>query len=184
MKLMSIINEMVTKEKILIGRGAFHSIYPSVNNPNIVYKVGYGADRMNSWVELFNEHPDLFPKTYGVIKTFKFDVEKGIDGSVIKQKTGYYIAVEKLNTKSFFRFWNQIDELCIDKKFHHYLRYFDYGDMHNLGKRVKNIKPELLDQFIDFVNLVDTIYEIKPSADLHVDQFGIDKDGKIKCLDV
>lgn len=180
MKLISIINEMIAKQKDVIGKGAFHSIYPSIKNPDIVYKIGYNPDKMKLWVELFNEFPDLFPKTYGDIKSFKFDV-KGFNGSVIKKKMGYYIAVEKLDTKSFLNFWNQIDELCVDNEFQHYLKYYDLDEMYNLAEK---IKPELLDQFIEFVNLVDTIYEIKPSADLHKDQFGIDKDNKIKCLDV
>jgi hypothetical protein len=186
MKLMSVINEMVTKEKDLFGRGAWHLVYPSKNNPDIVYKIGFNLDIMKQWVGLFNEHPDFFPKTYGNIKESKFNI-KGFNGKVIEKKTGYYIAVEKLDTKSFLKFWNEIDLIFLPRDFQQFLRYFknyDMDEIYNLAEKVKTLKPEFMDQFIEFVNLVDSIYEIKPSSDLHRNQFGIDKEGKMKCLDL
>ena len=31
------VEEIATKEKELVGKGAFHNVYPSNKNPNIVY---------------------------------------------------------------------------------------------------------------------------------------------------
>ena len=58
------VDEIATKEKELVGKGAFHNVYPSNKNPNIVYKIGFDED-VNGWVDLFKSRPDIFPKVYG-----------------------------------------------------------------------------------------------------------------------
>ena len=39
-------------------------------------------------------------------------------------------------------------------------------------------------KFNMFINLIDQIIEIYPSADVHKNQFGYDVEGNLKCLDI
>ena len=57
------VDELDTKDKDLVGKGAFHNVYISKKNPNVVYKIGFDED-VNGWVDIFKSRPDLFPKVY------------------------------------------------------------------------------------------------------------------------
>ncbi len=61
MKLIDILNEIVTREKKALGKGAQHKIYPHPTNPDVVYKVGQ-YHIMYDWVPVFKAHPIYFPK--------------------------------------------------------------------------------------------------------------------------
>ncbi len=182
MRLLDIIYEIIDKD--MYDRGAHQLVYPSQHDPNILYKVGHEGD-LEHWVKLFKKYPNLFPKIYGKIKTGNFPV-KGMNGKTREYIKRDYIAVEKLDTRSFLKLFNEIDEYCISNPFQYYLRnYSDNIDyIIDLGRRIYLKDSELYNQYVDFINLVDSIYKIDSSADLHKDQFGYDVDGKLKCLDI
>jgi hypothetical protein len=184
MKLLDVVYEVVVKNKEMYDKGAHQLVYPSQRNPNILYKVGHEGDLIH-WVKIFKKHPKLFPKVYGKIKTGDFP-HKGMDGKTRGYIKRDYIPVEKLDTKSFLKVFNQIDEYCISNPLQYYIRNFndnmDY--LVNLGRRIQLKDPNLLNQYVEFINLVDSIYKIDGSADLHKDQFGYDLSGKLKCLDI
>lgn len=170
-------DELQTFTKERVGKGMEHYVYPSKNNPNIVYKINQDRNRMEEWVELFKSHPHMFPKVFGDIR--------------YSPKGYYYIPVEKLNTKKFESEWMKYNEICLDlfnQKMNSILYFLDDGfafeTINKLGEQVKEHYPEWGNSFTIFLNLVSSLYEIKPSADLHQKQFGYDNRGVLKCLDI
>ncbi len=175
---------LVEADKELIGKGSYHRVYPSKHNPNIVYKVGR-TDVLEKWVYIFKENPSLFAKIYGDIKKTKFPI-KGFDNKVITMIEMGYVTVEKLDTKKFVKIYNEIDLYFVDNTFQYYLNRFDFfQDMfYGVGEKINKDNPELFDKYVELLNLITSIYEIKPSADLHKNQFGYDSNGILKCLDI
>ena len=184
MKLVDILSEIIVKDKEMFNRGANQFVYPSHNNPDILYKVGHEG-KLEHWVTLFKSHPDLFPKVYGDIKTGTFPV-KGFNGKKTGEVKRDYIAVEKLDTKTFLKVFNEIDSYCVSNSFLYCIKNFDNSMdfLVKLGKYIYKNNSVLFNQYADFINLVDAIYKIYGKADLHKDQFGYDKTGKLKCLDI
>ncbi len=176
--------EILIKDKEMVGQGAFHKVYPSGHNPNIVYKVGRKGT-LQDWVDMFKEYPSLFPKIYGDIKTLTIPI-KGFNNQVMGKIDVEYIAIEKLNTKKFIQFYNEIDLYFVENDLLYYLRRYDESvDVFlEVGVEMSEKNPRLYNDYVDFINLVDFIYEIKPSADLHKHQFGYNSNGEIKCLDI
>jgi hypothetical protein len=113
------VDEIATKEKELVGKGAFHNVYPSNKNPNMVYKIGFDED-VNGWVDLFKSRPDIFPKVYGTghvniklkkqvtnfsWRTGEFKPITYNPGDTVKVK---YVGVERLNTEKAKQHWNSL----------------------------------------------------------------------------
>lgn len=48
-------------EKKHLGAGVDHTVYPSLKDPRIVYKLGSDY-AVQGWFSLFKENPDLFQK--------------------------------------------------------------------------------------------------------------------------
>jgi NurA-like 5'-3' nuclease len=187
MKLVSVINEIIGKEKEMVGRGAYHRIYPSKKNPNIVYKLG-DERIVKRWYDIFVSHPDFFPKVYGEIKKTKFPIKNNWN-QVVDVKDVAYVTLEKVNTNDFIKFYNEIDTFFVEISLRKVLQTFTNDEtimdyIISVGKEIKKLKPELMDRYYEFINLVHSVYEILPSADLHENQFGYDNDGKLKCIDI
>ena len=193
MKLMDILIEMVsqqdeiaTKTKEPYSWGAHHYIYKT-NDPTKLIKVG-SPETVNEWFDLFNNNPNVFAKVYkkGVVK-----VNTGQFGP----RDAHYVLIEKLDTRSFKSLWHQFGiavkehETKIGLHDHNSLQYYitriedDMDFIYGVAKSLEHIVI-LHNRFVEFVNLLLDIYELKPAADIHVDQFGIDGQGKIKCFDV
>jgi hypothetical protein len=181
-----VIKELTTYQKDKFGSGNWHVIYPMKKDPTKVIKVGAKAV-IDGWYELFINYPELFPHVYkrGLVP-IKLNNEK---------ITANYVIVDKLNTHDFKRIWRAFEGLL--------LKYYEMtGDKRRTGLQVLFTTIEdnmdivqkmlsiaksnkvLYDYFQEFVGLLLQIYEIKPAADIHEDQFGLDAEGKIKCLDL
>jgi hypothetical protein len=187
MKLIDILNEIVTSEKKFLGKGINHKIYPHPTNPDVVYKVGQ-YHVMYDWVPVFKAHPDLFPKVYGDIKsnmiTFKnYFGEK-------ERREASWILVEKLETETFITMFNDLDDYDLGEyTATDIIRYFlhdnRYGEkVMEFERNVKNILPHFYEKCVELFDLITNIWEIVPDADIHMNQFGYDKNGKLKCLDI
>lgn len=180
------IKELSTYNKDKFGSGNWHVIYPMKSDPTKVIKVGAKAV-IDGWYESFINNPELFPRVY---KRGLVPVEW--NGNKI---TANYVIIDKLNTIDFKRIWKAFEGLL--------LKYYEKsGDKRRTGlqKLIVTIEDNmdvvnkmlaiaksnkvLYDYFKEFVDLLFQIYEIKPAADIHEDQFGLDADGKIKCLDL
>lgn len=186
MKLIDILNEIVTKEKKSLGQGRYHKLYPHPTNPDVLYKVGL-YHVMYEWVPVFKAHPDLFPKVYGDIKSNVIMV-KGYNGEKYKREASW-ILVEKLDTKTFNDFFEELYEIDLGMSplaalFNVHLkgRYSDVVMTFLDG--VKREAPDMYDRCVELFDLTAKVLEVAPEFDLHAYQFGYDKTGKLKCLDI
>lgn len=193
MKLMDILietvlqqNELDTRTKNPHSWGAMHYIYKT-NDPSKLIKVG-PEETVNEWYELFQTYPNLFAKVYKRGKT-KIKMKNG------EHHIGDYVMVEKLDARAFKSLWFYFERACNDYQdsigkydhdsFQYYITRIE-DNMEFIRGMAKSMEGDvtLHNKFVQFVNLLLDIYELKPAADVHVDQFGIDEEGKIKCLDI
>jgi hypothetical protein len=198
------VDEIATKEKELVGKGAFHNVYPSNKNPNMVYKIGFDED-VNGWVDLFKSRPDIFPKVYGTghvniklkkqvtnfsWRTGEFKPITYNPGDTVKVK---YVGVERLNTEKAKQHWNSLANVVSvmsGKSLQTYLTSLGMDEemeeeFLSIGERIKETGNDFIyNIFVEFYNLIQSVYELKPVADVHVGNYGYDKDGNLKCLDI
>jgi hypothetical protein len=180
------IDELKSRSKEKFNSGNFHMIYPMENDPTKLIKVG-AKSVIDGWYGLFVANPNLFPKVYKRGETPL--VSNG------RKFIGAYVIIERLNTSDFKRIWAAFETLL--GKYHQvtgdknrlglqklFVTIEDHMDI--IGKMLEIAKSNqvLYDYFKEFVDLLLQVYEIKPSADIHEDQFGLDAEGKIKCLDL
>ena len=180
------VDEIRTKEKDRYGMGMSHKVYPSMKDPDMLYKIG-SESVVNEWVDLFKSRPDLFPKVYkiGDIRVPRKNFRGDIIGYIDKK----YVAIERLDDKRADLEWGMIDDFFMSKdmdSFLSYIRKWDesgriLGDMADL---IFKQKPELFDIYIRFLTLIMGLQGMKEILDLHAEQFGYDKDGNLKCLDI
>ena len=178
------LSELETKPKPRLGAGADHYVVPSSHNPNIVYKVG-NPEIVKKWVPIFLQSPEFFPKI------FKTTGQVKLDNMIFS-----YITIERLDTKRALIEWKAIDAICekyLNKSFQKVVRYWnelnniaqqDRDDLVKLGQVIKKEYPNLYDNYQRFHYLIESVYEIVPGADIHHNQFGYDKEGVLKCLDI
>ncbi len=192
-------------EKKHIGAGVDHTVYPSLKDPRIVYKLGSDY-AVQGWFSLFKENPDLFPKVYNMRKTqmrlkkdkYMFNGEHfaNIKAGTIVPVT--YVEVEKMNTKKAVKEWDILDEIVTELTKNDF--GWDFQDfvmsynrlttpkyierLEDLENEIKLEYPEYYKIFDRFKVLIDRIYEVKPAADLHQYNFGYDSKGNLKCIDV
>jgi len=97
--------------------------------------------------------------------------------------------VEKLDTKTFNDFIEELYEFDLGTSplaalFSVYLKG-RYGDeVMTFLDNVKREAPHMYDKCVELFDLVVKIWEVVPEFDLHLFQFGYDKTGKLKCLDI
>lgn len=171
------IEEMKIVPKKKIGSGMEHDVYPSMN-PDLVYKVPKGKNPKikMSWVNLFQEHPDIFPK--------------------ILKSNNKYVVLEKLDTNKAISEYTTLDSLLKeDDELHD--SDFAYT-FFNIYKNHDNDRLEAIDNYFEYMgddafnlyvkwrNLILKFLDIMPYdyySDLHIGQFGYSKDGTLKILD-
>ena len=181
------------------------SVWPSKNNPDIVYKFTTDEEGLLELKEekyLSETYPDLFCKTYGEIKKIK-NPKYTLENSN-GEEYFYYLAYERLDTRRFYNFWMTIEEIFetsdkIDVYSDEYnahwdiqgLEAFTLGDyevskevFHIMESEVKERDPELYNDYIMFINLIFDIREVIEYPDTNSGNFGYDKTGKLKCLDI
>jgi hypothetical protein len=199
------LDEANAVEKKHLGAGVDHTVYPSLKDPRIVYKLGSDY-AVQGWFSLFKENPDLFPKVYNMRKTkmrlkkdkhmFNGEHFANIKAGTIVPVT--YVEVEKMNTKKAVKEWDILDEIIAD------LTKDDFGwdfqdfvmsynrlttpkyieRLEDLENEIKLEYPEYHNIFLRFKVLIDRLYEVKPAADLHQYNFGYDSKGNLKCIDL
>jgi hypothetical protein len=194
----TIVNELGTKPKEVYDKGAFHDIYQSKNNPNVLYKIGT-KNMVDSWVDIFKSRPDLFPIVYKT-GTMNYKLPKPftefIDGQPVKHEAGEsikvsYVEIERLDVRQAVIHWDRLDEVVkqmTGKSLQTYLTVIGLEDpmeneFNEIGEQLKDNKF-IYDIFVDFYNLLSRVYEIKPAADVHKRNFGYDKNMNLKMLDI
>lgn len=195
--------EATPVEKPEIGAGVDHHIYPSKHNPNIVYKLGT-KEVVDWWYNDFKNNPDIFAHVYGRGSTkMKLKKDKNVftpEGWVTK-KAGTiipidYVKIEKLDAERAKNDWQEIDQAVMELSENDSYIFLDYVIDHLIRKNqpkskymehvedgIKRFFPELVGKFEMFMNLIDKLEEVKHMPDVHLNNFGYDKNGVLKCLD-
>lgn len=175
MKRYGSIEEMMAVPKKKIGSGMEHNVYPSHRNPDTVYKVGKGKIRM-SWVRLFREHPNIFPRV--------LDVKDN------------YVTLEKLDTNKAMNEYLTLDSLLKEDDelhdsdfaytFHVIYRNNDQERLKLIDQHFQNMGQNVYNTYSKWRDLILNFFDIMPPnyySDLHLGQFGYSKDGTLKILD-
>jgi hypothetical protein len=181
MKKFKSIDEVKVVPKKKIGSGMEHDVYPSTNQDVVIKtpssRFGKTLPKIRmSWVYLFQQHPDIFPK---VIK--------------VSEK---YVVLEKLDTNKAMSEYLTLDGLLKEDR-----ELWD-GDfaytLFLIHKESDEDKLAAIDQHFEMLgnkpfqlyskwrNLILNFLDIMPHdyySDLHVGQFGYSKDGTLKILD-
>lgn len=182
--------ELNIRQKKLLGHGVEHDVYPSKNNPEIVYKVGFEAS-INRLVKASKAYPKFFPIVYKV-------------GKLKNKENRYFVAVEKLNTKRVETEWQELEETfaqlgyidksmvnSIDQLFVEIVLYgdeeFDNNELFNRLKEVNKKQYKLFVKWVNFLHQVNNIigpFKNHFPLDIHSGNFGYDQQGNMKCLDI
>ena len=187
-KLRESLDEMAPKPKPVFGMGTYHTVYSSVKNPNILYKLGT-ENTVNNWVDIFQKYPQYFPKVYRVFPSKK-DPEM------------YIVAIEKLNTKQAEKDLKIIDEflfaysdeLSCNGRFLEINTFFTskcFGLVEDKLEETDNgyLVP-LFQKWAKFLREVYPIIEAELKLkhgglpDLHSGNVAYDKLGNIKLIDI
>jgi hypothetical protein len=174
------LDEIQTRGKKLLGKGREREVYLSHINPDLVFKL-WGYDDLVKEKEFFDKYPNIYVtihkvKTYenphysntGVAimdrvdtKGFKQEVRKLYDAS---ESVGYSNGI-----------FNLIDMSRREKK---------YDEIVN---KLNEYDPSIADFFINFRDCVVGVEDslgVFNFFDRSFDQFGLDKEGNVKCFDV
>lgn len=165
-------------------RGFFIKIYPSKSNPDRVFKVGK-IKVVKEWLDLFEQYPEYFPLVYrsGILKN-------GL----------YYVEVEKLDNQRVKNEWRDINRILARLKMdgvseRQHCEYIetiwnmDDDDVKIVLSEFIRTAPEsydLIKSWIMFLRDVNALAEGRTGWELdsHSGNFGYDKEGNKKCLDI
>jgi hypothetical protein len=174
------LDEIKTRKKRALGRGREKITYRSTINPNMVLKIG-SYNELMSYKEKSEEHPNIYAKIFEVRK---YNGDGWYTGVAIMEKvdTKKFLSklrklestLESFNVNKYF-IWN-VTNLSINDQ------NFEDRFNENYNKSVKLLEKhdtEMLDFMIKFINCLRGVL----GGDVHEWQFGIDKDGNIKCFD-
>lgn len=169
--------------KPLLGGGLDHRVYQSAIHPDRVIKAEVRPGEIDKWYELFNKNQKLFAKTFNKTKI------KDTDGTMLAA-----IVMEKLNTTPFTSMWATVEKTLLKMPGNNYLT-LEYLAKHikdpsarktwnNLLKYIKQQEPAIATKVDEFYKLVDELYKLTPKPDIRQFNFGYNKDGVLKALDI
>jgi len=166
--LIGLINEVMYRNRKKLGMGAEHDVYPGIINPDIVIKVPNCVPELEvPWVETFKKYPDIFP--------------------IVIKHGNNYVCLERLDTNKAIEEYEIMEDLL---GYEIETRMYDIYKKQNIIKlkELDNIFKEagLYEIYSKWKNLFFKFYKVIPPdfyPDLHKDQFGYSKDGKLKILD-
>jgi hypothetical protein len=177
-KLLDLLDELVTRQKDMLGQGLEHNVYPS-NDPNKVYKVGE-TRYVNKWVPIFKSRPDLFPIIY------KTGIYKG-------DKDVTWVEMERLDTEQFEVDFDVLDSIIEDVSNYDgvlgAIKSTEYNEKEwdKLYDNIKQQDPEIADFYTKLYNNVIQTKRFKKGLfstyDFHKGQFGYDEKNNVKMLD-
>jgi hypothetical protein len=152
------VNEMNIIQKDMLAKGSYNQIYPVITDPNKVIKTGTQAIEHG---KVFKSNPEYCPIVYKIV-----------------EKPNPYIVIEKLETEKAIKDYERL----IDK---------DRGYIHNWGlntfkkeKNYQSLRDLLTGEGKIFLDKVREIVLAIDMKDIHSRNFGYDKSGKLKALDI
>lgn len=174
------INEIQTRTKRILGKGREREVYLSHTNPDLVFKL-WGYEDLVNEKKFFDQYPDLYVKIYKV-RTYEnphydnvgFAIMDRVDTKAFKQEVNkLFIALEKVGYNGGM--FDLINSSRREKK---------YDEIVN---KLNEYDPSTADFFINFrdcvVGVEDSLGRFN-YFDKSFDQFGLDKEGNVKCFDI
>ena len=174
------LNEVQTRTKKILGKGREREVYLSHTNPNLVFKL-WGYDDLVKEKEFFDKYPNLYVKIYKV-RTYEnpdydnvgFAIMDRVDTVSFKQQVNkLFGALQSVGYNGGL--FSLIDASRREKK---------YDEIVN---KLNEYDPAMSDFFINFrecvVGVEDSLGRFN-YFDRSFDQFGLDKEGNVKCFDV
>ena len=200
------LDEATPVEKPELGSGADHHVFPVKHDQTKVFKLG-SEHAVDFWYDMFKNHPSVFPMVYKRGKTkMKLKKDKVVfqDNTFVRLKAGSivpidYVEMEKLDPQRAENEWRMLDSAIIDITeeqwdFQDYVLHFalfessnmkpDYALMLHVLDELKSDYPEEYRMITRYLDLIIEIKKINKHPDLHIHNFGYDKKGKLKCLDI
>lgn len=173
------LGEIAIKKKRKLGAGMYHNVYESNRYPDRVFKVGE-EDSVREAYAYFMNYPYLFPKVYRYSKLGDQKSHKGEDI--------YYLMLEKLDTNSFVSFFKKLNEVSGEVVQRHIMPIsINFNEsQEEWGKILDYLETKdktFYEKTLEFFTLLRELNEIYDMPDVHIGQFGYDKDGVLKCLD-
>ena len=174
------LDEVQTRTKKILGKGREREVYLSHTNPNLVFKL-WGYDDLVKEKDFFDKHPDLYVKIYKV-RTYENSHYDNIGVAIM----------DKVDTKGF-------KQECV--KLQNAIEQIGYGsgifNLIDMSRREKKYE-DMIDKLNEydpamsdfFINLRECVVGVENSLglfnffDRSFDQFGLDKDGNVKCFDI
>ena len=189
MKLLDILRELDIKPKPILGKGSYHAVYDYLKDSTKIIKVPLeDIDETHHQIEIFKEHPDIFPIVHKV--TDKYVILEKLDAKKARediQNLGKEIGIKikELSDPSDTLRWigralntpgNDISYLMNRIIFAFELNKRIISDM---------LTPEDSKLYFTLMSLINQANEIMGGdADIHFNNFGYDKTGKLKILDI
>ena len=174
------LDEIQTRGKKLLGKGREREVYLSHINPDMVFKL-WGYEDLVKEKEFFDKYPNLYVKIYKV-RTYE---------NPHYDNTGVAI-MDRVDTKGFKqevrKLYDALENVGYD------ISLFTLIDVSRREKKYDEIvdklneyDPSMADFFINFrdcvVGVEDSLGRFN-YFDRSFDQFGLDKEGNVKCFDV
>jgi hypothetical protein len=179
------LDELSTTLKPEFGAGMYHTVFPSKKNPNILYKMG--KERIvKEWTNIFNKHPDLFPKVYRVFPSKKYP-------------NNWVAEVEKLDSARAEKEFNQLDEIIAtswlsNKGLRIFLtNIYREGSLEIVKNYIQNEGVDAVQKYIPLIEkwaiLITKIKnvakaELDEYPDIHAGNFAYDSHNNIKAIDI
>jgi hypothetical protein len=194
------------KEK---ASGIEHMVYPSTDDPDKIYKLG-PKNVIDNWYDIFKKNPNIFPIIYKRGETrVKLKDKKVINTKngwqTFEAGTVFpfdYVLMENLDTDKVIKEWALLDramEEILDLDGYEFMDYMVAFMLNDDNKTVKIINEGIKEYstiypiFLRYVDLVNTLMDMGVGAkipsvgrnipDVHQNNFGYSKSGKLKCLD-
>jgi hypothetical protein len=174
------LDEIQTRGKKLLGKGGEREVYLSHINPDMVFKL-WGYDDLVKEKEFFDKYPNLYVKIYKV-KTYE---------NPHYSNTGVAI-MDRVDTKGFKqevrKLYDALENVGYDISLFSLIdvsrREMKYDE---IVDKLNEYDPSMADFFINFrdcvVGVEDSLGRFN-YFDRSFDQFGLDKEGNVKCFDV
>lgn len=176
-----LILEMNITPKDVYKSGTEHELYRDHKDPNKIYRVvmqGHPdiSKQAYDWVKIFKQYPQYFPIVYK-------STERGA-------------SVEKLDANKAHKEFNEIENTMRDEMgfrwFEGMLKDIAEGDnpkedIAKVGTYLQQEKPQLVSAFKRFITLMFKLQPINSgdyTLDAHGGNFGYDKQGHLKMLDI
>jgi hypothetical protein len=174
------LDEVQTRTKKILGKGREREVYLSHTNPDLVFKL-WGYEDLMKEKEFFDKYPNLFVKIYKVkphkneqYSNLGFAIMDRVDTRGFKQEcVKLQNAIGELGYSSGI--FGLIDGTKNEKK---------YGE---IVDKLNEYDPSISDFFINFRDCVVGVESTMGRFeyfDRSFEQFGLDKDGNVKCFDI